>query len=516
MRTQTRPNRNRSPSNSRMSLPAPYGGWNARDSISDMPTKDAVIMDNWVATNGQIEARKGYTKHATGMSGQIETIMEWAGPAGQKQFAAVTSSVYETTSPGAVGAADITGLTNAQWQWVNFSTAGGDFLVACNGADAVRNYDGSSWTTPTLTGAPGTPAGSDFDNVTVFKERLFFIEKASTSYWVLNIKSIAGTATEVPLGSFIQKGGHLVALGAWTMDGGAGIDDMFVAITSNGETLVYQGTDPTDASNWASVGRFNLGRPAGKRCFEKISGDLLVLTEDGYQSLARALQSGRADPSEATSDKIRGAVSDMMKLYRDNFGWQAILFPKAGVIIVNVPIIEGSLYHQHVFSLTAKAWSRFTGIQSGAWGFLSDDLYFGGQGVVYKFWDGDNDDMADIVTDVQQAFDYFKSPGRIKRFMQIRPILEATGTIVPSLGMSTDFVVSDPKGTASYEADNTALWDESEWDTTPWAGDSAIQAQWRATFGIGISGGLRMKLNANNIEVKWHATDFVYEVGSKF
>jgi hypothetical protein len=481
-----------------------------------MPTEDAVILDNWVPTDGNIQLRKGYTKHATGMSGQIETIMEWAGPSSQKMFAAVGTEIYDVTSTGAVGAAAVTSAANAQWQNVNFSTAGGDFLVACNGADAVRNFDGTTWTTPTLTGAPGTPAGADFDNVTVHKERLFFIEKASTSYWVLNVKSISGTATEVPLGSFIQKGGHLVAQGSWTLDGGAGVDDLLVTITSNGETLVFQGTDPTDATQWAMTGRFNLGRPAGKRCFEKISGDLLVLTEDGYQSLGRALLSGRSEPKQATSDKIRGAVSEMMNLYRDNFGWQAVLFPKAGLIIVNVPIIEGSLYHQHVFSLTAKAWSRFTGIPAGAWGFLGDELYFGGQGVVYKFWDGDNDDGADIVTDAQQAFDYFKSPGRIKRFVQIRPVLEATGSISPSLGISTDFVVSDPKGTATFSADNTAAWDESDWDTTPWASGSAIQARWRGASGEGISAGIRMQLNANNIEVKWHSVDFIYEVGTKF
>ncbi len=516
MRIATRQNRNRLPTNSRVSLPAPHGGWNVRDSIADMPTEDAVFMDNWVARDQNIEVRKGFEVHASGMTGQIETIMEWAGPSSQKMFSAVTSSVFETTSPAAVGAADITGLTNAQWQWVNFSTAGGDFLVACNGADAVRNYDGSSWTTPTLTGAPGTPAGSDFDNAHVFKERLFFVEKNSMSYWVLNVKSIAGTATEVPLGSFTVKGGHIVAQSSWTLDGGAGIDDLLVTITSNGEVLVFQGTDPTDATNWAMTGRFSLGRPAGKRCFEKISGDLLVLTEDGYVSLGRALLSGRAQPKEATSDKIRGAVAEVMNLYRDNFGWQAILFPKAALIIVNVPIIEGSLYHQHVFSLTAKAWSRFTGIEAAAWGFLSDDLYWGGNGKVYKFWSGGTDDGADIVTDVQQAFDYFRSAGRVKRFSQIRPILEADGSMSPSLGISVDFVVSDPKGTALFSADNTSLWDESVWDEAPWAAGPAIQARWQAASGVGMSAGLRMKLNTNNIQVKWHSTDFVYEIGDKF
>lgn len=516
MRIATRPNRNQSPSNSRESLQAPYGGWNVRDSIADMPTKDAVILDNWIPRDGNVELRKGYEVHVTGMSGQIETIMEWAGPASQKIFGAVGTDIFDVTTAGAVGAAAVTSTANAQWQHINFSTAGGEFLVACNGADAVQNFDGTTWTTPTLTGAPGTPAGSDFDNVTAFKERIFFTEKASMSYWVLNVKSIAGTATEVPLGSFTVKGGHIVAQASWTLDGGMGVDDLLVTITSNGETLIFQGTDPTDATAWAMVGRFNLGRPAGKRCFEKISGDLLVLTEDGYVSLARALQSGRANPKEATSDKIRGAVSEMMSLYRDNFGWQASLFPKAGLIIINVPIIEGSIYQQHVFSLSAKAWCRFTNIPSGCWGQLSDNIYFGGQGVVYKFWSSNADNGSNITSDVQQAFAYFRSQGKIKRFLQIRPILEANGTIKPSLGISTDFVVSEPTGTASYLADNTAVWDESDWDTTPWAADSVIQAQWKSVSGVGITGGLRMKLNANDIGVKWHATDFVYEVGNKF
>lgn len=516
MRTIARTNSRRQKVNTRFSLPAPDGGWNARDSISDMPSNDAVILDNWLPQSGNVELRKGYTIHASGMSGQLETIMEWAGPSSTKQFSAVTSSVFDTTSTGAVGAADITGLTNAQWQWVNFSTAGGDFLVACNGDDAVRNYDGSAWSTPTLTGAPGSAAGSDFINVTAFKERLFFVPKNSMSYWVLNTKSISGTATEVPLGSFTVKGGHLVAQSGWTLDGGSGVDDYLVTITSQGETLVFQGTDPTDASNWSMVGKFNLGRPAGRRCFEKVGGDLLVLTEDGYVSLGRALISARSNPSEATSDKIRGAVSEMMDLYRETFGWQAVLFPKAGIIIINVPITAGSLYHQHVFNIRTRAWCRFTGIPAGCWGLLGDDIYFGGQGVVYKFWNGDSDNGSNIDTDAQQAFSYFRTPGRIKKFNQIRPVMEANGTIRPSLGMSVDFVPELPKGESEISGDNESLWDESVWDEASWAGDSVINATWDDVFGVGISGGLRMQLSVKGVEVKWHSTDYVYEIGDKF
>ncbi len=518
MRTSTRINRRRTSVNSRQSLPAPNGGWNVRDSLADMPSKDAVILDNLVPNVGSVDLRKGYEIHVSGMPGQVQTIMEWSGSAANsKQFSASSSGIYNTTIAGAVGAADITGLTNAKWNWVNFSTAGGDFLVACNGDDEVRNYDGSTWTTPTLTGAPGTPAGSDLINVTVHKERLFFIEKDSMSYWVLNVKSIAGTATEVPLGSFTYKGGHLVAQAGWTIDGGSGLDDMLVTITSEGETLVFQGTDPTDANNWSMIGRFNLGKPAGRKCLEKVAGDLIVLTEDGYVSMAAALKSGRSDPNQAVSDKIRGAVADMMELYRDNFGWQGLLFPKAGLIIVNVPIIEASLYHQHVYSIRTKAWCRFTGLESVSWGMLDSDMYFGdGSGNVYKFWSSDADNGTDIVGDVQQAFSYFKTPGRIKRWNQIRPVFQANANMSPELGMSVDFQINSPSGTASFTADPTSLWDESPWDTTEWAGEGDIKAQWRDVFGVGISGGLRMVVRGNGIALKWHSTDYSFEVGDKF
>lgn len=507
-------NRNRVAVNSSLMLPSPHGGWNARDSIAAMPSEDAVILDNWLPTSGEIEMRKGYTVHATGMSGQIETIMQWAGPAGEKMFAAVGTEIYEVTSAGAVGAADITSAANAQWQCVMFSTAGGDFLVACNdaSADAVQNYDGTTWTTPTLTGAPGTPAGANFNNVMAFKERLFFIEKNSMSYWVLPVKSIAGTAVEVPIGSFTVKGGHLVAQASWTLDGGAGVDDFLVTITSNGEVLVFQGTDPTDANNWAKVGRFNIGRPAGRRCFEKVSGDLLVLTEDGYVSLSRALIASRSNPTEATSDKIRGAVREVMINNRTKFGWQAVLFPKASIILVNVPLTEGAVYQQHVFSLNTRAWARFTGINAGSWGFLSDDLYFGGQGVVYKFWDGLNDNGADIVLDAQQAFSFFKSPGKSKKFLQVRPIMKAQGDITPSIGMSVDFNIEQPDGTAAFAANNDAAWDTTDWDTQFWADGFEDIGDWQGVTGEGVSGGLRMILRANGLDVKWAATDYIYEI----
>lgn len=515
MRLATRVNRNRARTNKFMSLPAPRGGWNVRDSIADMAPTDAVILDNWIPGPTGLVVRRGYASHATGMSGTVETLMEWAGPSSQKMFAAVGANIYEVTSAGAVGAADVSSLTNGRWQHVNFGTSGGQFLVCCNGADAVRNYDGTSWTTPTLTGGPGSPAGADFIHVENFKTFLLFIEKDSLSFWYLPTSAISGTVTEFPVHSYTRKGGHLVAAGTWTLDSGSGVDDLLALITSEGEVLVYSGTDP--GNDFVLIGRFEVGVPIGLRVFQKVGGDLNVITEDGYLSLTQALLTGRINPVQSViSDKIRGAVTDLTMLYGSNFGWQAALFPRGNIFFVNVPIIEGSLYHQHVLSLTTGSWCRFTGIPSACWQILGEDIYFGTVDTVYKFWSGNDDAGKDINTDVQQAFSDFRTPGVIKHWHQARPIIEANGTIEPALGMSVDYVTRAATGVASYTADNTALWDESDWDTTPWAADSTIQAVHRDVGAIGYAGGLRMTLKANDIEVKWHGTQFTYDMGDKF
>jgi hypothetical protein len=80
--------------------------------------------------------------------------MEWAGPSSRKMFAAKSTDIYDVTTPGAVGAAVVSSLSSAYWQTVNFTTAGGSFLVLCNGADSVRNYDGTTWTTPSISASP--------------------------------------------------------------------------------------------------------------------------------------------------------------------------------------------------------------------------------------------------------------------------------------------------------------------------------------------------------------------------
>lgn len=125
------------------SISAPLGGWNARDSLAEMSPLDAVKLENFFPTPSDLTLRKGYTVHSSGVTGQPDTLMNYAGSSGQKLFAASGSTIYEVTTSPAVSS--LTGLSSDRFQHVNISTAGGQFLVACNGVDPVIVYNGSYW-----------------------------------------------------------------------------------------------------------------------------------------------------------------------------------------------------------------------------------------------------------------------------------------------------------------------------------------------------------------------------------
>lgn len=124
------------------SMASPIGGWNARDSLAEMNPLDAVELVNWFPTPSDITLRKGYTKHSTGITGAVDSLMNYAGTTGQKLFASAGTTIYEATTSPAVS---VFTVTNDRFQHVMMSTAGGDFLVACNGQDPTLLYNGTAW-----------------------------------------------------------------------------------------------------------------------------------------------------------------------------------------------------------------------------------------------------------------------------------------------------------------------------------------------------------------------------------
>jgi len=500
------------------SLPAPVGGWNARDSLANMAPTDAVTLENFFPGVASVNLRGGYSQHATGLPGQVETLMTYNGAATTKMFAASSTGFYDVTSAGAVGAAVVSGLTNARWEYINVATTGGNFLYAVNGVDKPRLYNGSTWTaidgssTPSITGVTTT----NLSNINLFKNRVWFIEKDTLKAWYLPTSSVGGAAQTLDLSSIAKFGGYLVAMGTWTIDAGYGVDDNLVFVTNKGEVIVYRGTDPSSASTWELIGVWVLGAPVSKRCFMKYGGDLLLLTLDGLLPLASALQSSRLDPNVALSDKIQGAFAAATSTYQNNFGWVMLYNAKNNALIVNVPVSVGS-QEQFVMNNITKAWCKFTGWAANCFTIYQDDPYFGGSNYVAKAWTTGNtgyiDDTNNIAARALQAFNYFETRGVKKYFTRARPSLYSNGTPGINLSINVDFSQADSTAAIAYTPSTFALWDTATWDTATWGTGDVVQANWQGVTGIGYCGGIQMNTTSKNLSLQWASTDVVYQTG---
>jgi hypothetical protein len=354
-----------------------------------------------------------------------------------------------------------------------------------------------------------------FATVNLFKERLYFVEKNSLSFWYLAVDSINGAVTEFPLGGIFKKGGYLQAMGTWTIDAGYGVDDLAVFATSNGEVAVYKGSDPSDPDDWALVGIWNIGQTFTRKCMFKFGGDILILTEDGLVPLSAGLQSTRLDPRVNITDKIFYAISQAADQYSTNFGWQINYFAKVNMLIVNIPVTGGS--EQYVMHNITKSWGRFTNVNANCWELSGDDIYFGGNGFVGKFYDTFADAGTNIRAFVQQAYSYFESRGQQKRFTLVRPIL-LTDNGLPSVlcGLSTDFETVDLTSQISFNPAilQTGEWDLDTWDNANWGGGSLVTTKiWQGVTGLGYAGSVSMNVVSQSIEFHWASTDFVMERG---
>jgi hypothetical protein len=496
---------------------APVGGWNARDSIAAMPESDAVILDNVFPETDGVALRPGYSNHVTGFANAVESLMGYNKADGtQTLFAAAGTSFFDATSAGAVGAAVVTGLTNARWNSVNFTnTSAISYLCAFNGVDSPRYWDGSSWITVTGASSPGITGvtTSSLKNPWVHKRRLWMVQSGTLSAWYLPIDAVGGAATEFALYGLFKRGGSLLAGGTWTIDGGEGLDDYMVFVTTEGEVAVYQGTNP--ASDFVIRGVWHIGEPIGDRCMMKLAGDLLIITKQGVFPLSKALQSSQVDPRAAITDKIDGAMTNSGRLYGGNFGWDLSFLPERSMLVVNIPTVENTTQEQYAMNVTTGAWGRYTDLQANCWVQFNKKLYFGSGSTVELFGDATNDNGANINGDILPAFTYFgpEVRGLLKKFNLVRPILSTTGSPSILAALNVDFNTDAPSAPLSFTASTAFTWDVSKWDEAVWSGGNQISKEW-ATFGnIGTAASLRLLITSSGISVKLQAYDYVFEVG---
>lgn len=493
------------------SIPAPVGGWNAKDALADMPADSAVALENFFPRQSDVALRRGRSSFCTGVgSGAVDTVMEYAGPSTSKLFAASSSVIYDVTSGTA--SSSQTGLSNGRWQHTMFATSGGNFMFCVNGEDAPRYYDGSSWTTPTLSGVTAT----SIVGLMAHQRRLFFIFNNSTEFGYLAVTSIAGAVSTFDIGPLMKKGGYLVAAGSWTRDGGDGSsDDLACFFSSEGEVVIYSGNDPSTASSWSYVGTFNIGKPIGRRCVFRVGADLVVITQDGAIPMSQVLGTDRVQvQTKAASGNIQNAWLAATRSYGSNFGWQSIFYPQGQYALFNVPLTSTTA-HQYVVNTETGGWCKFTGQNMASWSLFNGDLYAGAQdgGIVYKMDTGTSDAGSNITGIIKPAFSYFGRKGVRKLFTMCRPLFTVNGALAVAIDLNVDFSDIAPTSVPTSPALGASLWDDALWDDGMWTDDAASLNPPITVYGVGDCAAPVIKCATNSLTVSMSAYDMVWQEG---
>lgn len=469
--------------------PAPVGGWDAESALASMPKDRAVTLVNWFPRPDSVEVRRGQRVWSTGVGGagtdSVESLMVYNGLTGSKMFAAIAATIYDCTASGAATSA-VTSLANGRWQHVNFANSGANYLLCCNGADSLRAYNGTAWSTPTITGI----SSSDAIHINVHKRRVWLTLNQTTKAAYLATDAVSGAATTFDFGQVFSMGGYLMATATWTRDGGAGSDDILVAISSAGQAALYSGTDPSSALTWDLVGVFNVGAPIGRRCFTKWGPDLILLTVDGAFSMSQLLSVDAASRDRvALSKRITNAMASAARSYKSNYGWEPVVYPRGTQLIVNVPVVENDAAEQYVMNTLTGAWCKFDNHNANCWAVFNDALYYGtNESTVRQADYGSVDVTSEIIATGQTAYDSHGAPGRTKRFVLAEPLVTAEAINRPSIGISTDFRETYNLTTGSAEQTTGATWDGGfNWDGGAyWEGSDVAQVNdWLSQSALG-------------------------------
>jgi hypothetical protein len=308
----------------------------------------------------------------------------------------------------------------------------------------------------------------------------------------------------------------MMAMDVWTVDGGYGMDDYAVFVSSEGEVAIYKGTDPSAAATWVKVGLYETGAPCGRRCFMKMGGDLILLSRDGLVSISSLLQSTRVNPSTNLTYKIQTAITDATFTYGSSFGWQPTLFPNQNLVLLNVPKGTG-VQEQYVMNTITGSWANFTGWYANCWERFGEEVYYGtglsSSNCVVKAMTGYSDNGANIVGSCVEAYSYFGPRSQLKSFTMVRPVFITNGSFNTTMNMVTDFDSSAILSVPTYSGSSASLWGTAAWGSGIWSGGTILDDDWQYADGYGYSGALKINISSNTSTVSWVSTDYAYQVG---
>jgi hypothetical protein len=492
-------------------IPAPTGGLNYRDPISAMQPTDALVLTNFIPRQQGVELRKGWQAYASAVevasvAQSVESIFSYTAPdpADNRVFMATNGKIYDVTSGGAP--VDMTpsgtGSTDDEWWTTQFSTAAGTYLLAVSPGAGYWTYDATGgWVDRT---ASTVGLSTSVRTVAVWKRRIWFtVEGDSRVYYMRNVNDIQGHADPLPMGSILRNGGYISALFNWTIDAGFSVDDFLVAVGTEGDIGVWEGTDPTNASTFNLKGVWYVGPvPRHGTYFTPFGGDVMIVSELGLVPMSRLITGQYSQDVQAggPASKIQSVFAPLVRKLRNEKFFNVFVVPSSEVLVIKLPN-DGGTYRQFAMNVTTGAWCDFEGMPMRCATVIDGELYFGtDDGLTCKGLYGDRDAVDSVGAggnyvegEMQGAFTHFGTPAQNKKFGMVRPIFIALSAPSIKVQINTQFQLTPIGGSPFYTGDDTGLWDAAVWNVATWAGQNTYQG-WAGTTGLGYYGSLCMKV----------------------
>lgn len=465
---------------------APIRGWVLNENLATAGPGAARVLDNWVCTTSGIRVRGGRNKYAT-LDNPVTSLMTYQSGAVSKFFAATEDSIFDISTvvdPDVAPTADVTGQTSGYYSSVQFGTAGGDFLVIANGTDDLLNYDGTTFSAPTITGL----TSSEISHVWSFASRIFFVKKDSTSAYYLPVDSISGAVAEFSLAGVFSLGGSLLFGAKWSLDAGDGLDDKCVFVSTEGEVAVFEGTNPSSAADWRKVGLYAIPKPLGRRPYMQAGGDLLIATQSGLIAISDAVNK---DIAALDASAVSRAITPYWQEKAGDLStkdWEMVKIPQANIMVVSQPDADNPTCL--VCNLQTGAWSRFTGWDTQCLALYSDRGYFGSaDSCVYLMESGGSDNGDTYTAAYLGQHEQMGAQGRQKTILQMRPIFLAGSPVRPMISAQTDYGETLSPPPSSVDDFSAATWDSAVWDIDVWDGDVSLSVggTWTAIGKTGFS-----------------------------
>jgi hypothetical protein len=519
------------PSVQTQTIPSSSGGVNALSPFTSMSPEDAMYLYNAVPSEYGIRLRKGYREWATGVNGDVRTLVPYDAQGGvtanDRLFAVSENGIYDVTQFNTTVPTQVVPFTDqgdgaGYASWTNFTTDAAENLVLlADERNGLWYYNGDTqtWSQPTITFPDATTIG-DIAYVVAHKQRVWLVKRGGADAYYLPVDAIQGTASKFNFGSKFAHGGTLRALWSWTIDGGDGVDDFLIALSGGGDVLVYYGPDPSQAQ-WSLRGSYFIGQPPqSRRISAEYGGDLYLLSSYGIVSI-RDLLNGVDYSSVKVGPAGRIARFLRADIQADPAGWEWAMeiHPPDGFLQIITPLKDSSQNdtknRQYVMNLLTQGWGWWRDVPMICAAPQQGEYFIGSEGGVVYIYDGELDKTL-LDGTIGEPIEFggltsFQPYGAHAQFIRpgfIRPVGVTAGVVSLNVKAVFDYEINTlinqppPISRGSSSVWDTDLWDLAYWDFAPEGASIPLGAAGIGrTMAIGYKGSSETRITINAFDV---------------